>query len=241
MRPTTNPAPRTFEKEISVKMTLTELEALVVEQGRRLALAESDIFALKSNQGFRKVRPIEVNPPTAEPEGARIIHPVESAKIALPNAEELRKLLEIVFGTYPTLRPWTPGSRSAFADEQVFTEEFSAAFIFVANQGRAAKLDKKSICRWADEAGDWWRQRNNRKNVGGGAFLAACIAAGDVEFQRSDHFGNVWAVALATFGGRPATEAWRNVLRGEIRRPIPGVHKPPSGEGFSVRVGQSVD
>ena len=66
-----------------MKMNITELEALVVEQGRRLALAESDIVALNAKLGFRKVTPLPASV-AAEPEGARIVHPIERAPIALP-------------------------------------------------------------------------------------------------------------------------------------------------------------
>jgi hypothetical protein len=224
-----------------VKMNLTELEALVVEQGRRLALAESDIVALNARLGFRKVTPLAASVP-AEPDGVRIVHPIERAKIALPTDEELRKLLGVVFGAYPTLRPWTPGSRFADQDEADFNQQFSAAFTYVAHQGRTEEVDKKrSVGWWADQAADWFRQKKAPTNVGSGAFLAACVAAGDIPFQRSDQYGNTWAVALVTFGGRPATDAWKKVLGGNLRRPLPGVHKPPSGERPSVRVGQSAD
>ncbi|WP_072824770.1 hypothetical protein [Bradyrhizobium erythrophlei] len=216
-------------------MNLAELEALVVEQGRRLALAESDITALKANQGFRKVTPLAASV-AAEPEGARITLSIERAKIALPNEDELRKLLDVVFGTYPTLRPWTHGSSYAFQDEQNFTRQFSAAFGYVSSQGRADEIDMKhSVSWWADQASDWLRHRGDRTDIGGAAFLAACVAAGDVAFQRSDQFGNVWAVGLASWEGRKATEAWRNVLCGELRRPVPGIHKAPERSSLSVR------
>ena len=216
-------------------MNSAELEAKLAEFGRRLALAESDIVALNAKLGFRKVAPLAASV-AAEPEGARIVYPVERAKIALPSDDELRKLLDVVFGSYPMLRPWTPGSRFASQDEEDFVRQFSAAFTYVAHQGRAEEVDKnRSVGWWADQAGEWWRQKKAPTNIGSGAFLAACVAAGDIPFQRSDQFGNVWAVALLTFGGRPATEAWRSVLRGDLRRPIPGVHKAPEGSGFNVR------
>ena len=216
-------------------MNVTELEAIVAQLGHRLAIAESDIVALNAKLGFRKVAPLAASV-AAEPEGSRIVYPVERAKIALPTDDELRKLLDVVFGSYPTLRPWTPGSRFASQDEEDFVRQFSAAFTFVAHQGRTEEVDKKqSIGWWADQAEEWWRQRNAHTNVGGGAFLAACVAAGDIQFQRSDTWGNVWAVGLVSFGGRAATEAWRSALRGDLRRPLPGVHKAPDGSGFNVR------
>jgi hypothetical protein len=219
-----------------VKMNLTELEALVIEQGRRLALAESDIIALNAKLGFRKVAPLAASV-AAEPEGARIVHPIERAPIALPTDDELLKLRGVVFGAYPTLRPWTQGSNYAFQDEQDFKRQFAAAFTFVAHLGRTDEVDKKrSVSWWADEAAEWWSQRGSRTNVGGSAFLTACVAAGDVPFQRSDQFGNVWAVALVRFGGaKPKKEAWRDVLGGQLLRPLPGVHKAPEGRGLSVR------
>lgn len=215
-------------------MISAESEAKLAEFGRRLALAESEISALKANQGGpKKVTPLSA---PAQETVVQISHPVERCPIALPNEEERGKLLGVVFNAYPTLRPWTPGSNYASQDEQDFVRQFSAAFTYVANHGRADEIDhKRSASYWADQASEWWRQRGSNSRVGGAAFLAACVAAGDISFQRSDHWGNTWAVALASYGGKPATDSWRHVLRGDLRRPTPGIHKPPSGDGFSVR------
>ena len=54
------------------------------------------------------------------------------------------------------------------------------------------------------------------------------IGAGDVSFVQRDEYGNVWAFGLATFGGRPATEAWRRVLKGQLLTPIAGKFGGPS-------------
>jgi hypothetical protein len=219
-------------------MTPKEMEIAIIALQRENSGLISRVTALELNAAPREVVSPNVTRPAqlAGSDGTRIFHPIERAKIALPNDEELKKLLDVVFGCYPTLRPWTAGTRFASQDEEDFIRQFSAAFTFVAHQGRAEELDtKRSVGWWADQAVQWWSHRNARTNVGGGAFLAACVAAGDVDFQRSDQFGNIWAVALVTFGGRPATSAWQNVLRGQLRRPLPGVHKPVAPS--SARVG----
>jgi hypothetical protein len=72
---------------------------------------------------------------------------------------------------YPKLRPWTPSSRFASEDEQDFVGQFSAAFTYVAHQGCTEEVDRRqSVEWWADQAGEWWRQRNARTNVGGAPF-----------------------------------------------------------------------
>ena len=221
-------------------MAIAELEATIATLARRVLAAENELAALKANQGegMGAAAPVakQVAAVVKEP-GVQFFRPVEPPPIALPSEDELRKLPGVVFGTYPTLRTWTPGSRYADQDENGFMQQFAAAFTYVAHMGRAEIDHKRSASFWADAASEWHRHRDVRVNIGGSAFLAACIAAGDVAFQRSDQFGNVWAVGLVSWGGRKATDAWRNALRGDLRRPTPGIHKAPAGSGFSVRPG----
>jgi hypothetical protein len=219
-------------------MNTTELETMLVSQGRRIATLESEIVALKAN-GQRKFAQAPPASHAAEPEGVRIMHPIERAKIAMPSTAELEKILKVVLAVYPKLRPYSPGDRFADQDAAEFFREFHAAFTFISHLGRAEYIDtKRSISWWAGEATEWWRLRKAPGDINSSPLLAAVVAAGDVNFTQRDEFGNVWAFALVTFGGRPATEAWRNGLRGQLLSPLPGAHSAtPSSSGVRISVG----
>jgi hypothetical protein len=211
--------------------TIVELEA-------RVATLESQVAEwMAGGSAPRKaVQALPARP--LEPEGARILHSIERAPIALPTAAELEKLAEIVFAAYPRLRPWEAGSRYEYGDLSDFFAKFGYAFSFVAGKGRGALAEnRQSLSWWADHASEWLRSRGNTVQIGAGTLLVAAVAAGDVDFVPGDAFGNIWSFALAKHGGTPATEAWRRVLSDRLlRRPLPGVHKPPAASGnFSVR------
>jgi hypothetical protein len=209
--------------------TIAELEVTVRQQGRQLATLQSEIDELKANAAPPKVAVRQPLP--AELEGVRIFHPTESAEIALPNEDGMQLLFDAVLVKYPKLRPYTPGDRYSYQDQTDFFAGFCKAFGFVARQGRTDEVDtKRSLDWWSGEASDWWRSQGNTGRIGAGHLLVAVIAAGDVGFVQGDEWGNQWSFSLATHGGRPATEAWRDVMRGQLRQPLPGVHKaPPAG------------
>lgn len=215
-------------------MNTTELEAIVVQQGRRIAALETEIGVLKANAGIaRKATEARPAAQPVQPEGASVRTVIEPAKIAMPTTSELRKLLDVVLAAYPKLRTWSPGDRYANQDAAEFFRHFSSAFWFVAGKGRTDGVDEKhSVAWWAGEASDWCALQNNRLSISSGSLWAAVIAAGDIGFVQGDNFGNVWAFALAPFGGRPATEAWRNTLRGNLdsKLQLPGKYKPLSSE-----------
>jgi hypothetical protein len=203
-----------------------ELEALLVQQGKRIAVLESEVLALKANAGLAHdsrapaVRPAE--------EGVRITYPVARTKIPLPSPAEMQNLLDVVLAKYPKLRPFSPGDRFAVQDAANFFQEFCSAFEYVAQLGRADQIDtKRGLTWWTAQATEWCRLGKTPADVKGSPLLAAVIAAGDVAFVERDEFGNVWAFALATAGGVPATEAWRSVLKNGLDERLrrPGVHK----------------
>jgi hypothetical protein len=160
-----------------------------------------------------------------EPE-VHITYPIECAPIVLPIIEsEYRKLISVVLDAYPQLRR-SNNPRYATEDEAGFLRESYAAFERISHLRRTEKVDHKhAVSWWASEANQW---RRSQEEIRGDAFIAAVIAAGDVSFIEADHYGNSWAFGLATFGGRPATEGWRRVLKGQLLTPIAGRFEAPS-------------
>ncbi len=223
-------------------MNISEIESLVLQHGRQIAALEAEIAALKANSRLGKFAQAPAAAPASpppQPEGARIYHPITRATIALPSEGELEKMLDVVVAKYPKLRPYSASDRFAAQDHANYLREFSSAFSYIAMRGRSTEVDTtRGVTWWAAEASEWNRQRNMPIDIGVGPFLAAVVAAGDIDFIESDMFGNVWSFALTPYSaGRPAQESWRDVLRGQLRKPLPGKHKPLSAdERPSVRL-----
>ena len=178
-----------------------ELKARVAALETKLAPKEAPAVA---------ARPIEN-------EGPRITTVIEVSRIKMPGQLERKRIREIVCDLYPKLRP-------ADLDDSRFAWEFDTAFDRIACLGRTDETNRKyPLSWWIDEAMEWARLRNRTGDLRGAAFLVAVIGAGDVKFMQSDNNGNVWELGLSPYsGGRPATEAWRKVLKGELLAPVPG-------------------
>ena len=178
------------------------------------------VAALEANAGL--VEPArDAEPPKFVERGVTITHPIETSPIVLPTEIEYRGILSAVRDAYPQL--WRRSNpRFADQDEAEFFRDFSAAFERVSHLRRTEKIDSgRGLSWWVDETNKWLRS-SRRIEIDGAAFLAAVIGAGDVSFVQRDEYGNAWAFGLATFGGRPATEAWRRVLKGQLLTPVAG-------------------
>jgi hypothetical protein len=107
------------------------------------------------------------------------------------------------------------------ADEEEFFRSFCAAFRYLGNVGRAAEINKKlSHSWWVGACGRWLDDHGVRVVVSGPAFIAAVVAMGDIGYVPADpSLGVVWEFALESYGGRPAGDAWRKALRGELMSP----------------------
>jgi hypothetical protein len=199
---------------------LAELEAL-----------KTRVAALEAAAGLVKPAAQDVAPAKFVEQGVTITHPIETSPIVLPTEAEYRGILSAVRDAYPQLlRSSNP--RCADQEDAVFFHDFCGAFERVAHLRRTEQIDSKhALSWWVGEANRWLRGRQ----IDGAAFLAAVIGAGDVSFVQRDEYGNVWAFGLATFGGRPATEAWRRVLKGQLLPPIAGKFGGP-GPRPSVRL-----
>ncbi|HXR23787.1 MAG TPA: hypothetical protein VN742_00400 [Candidatus Binataceae bacterium] len=198
----------------NVDARIAELEAQVATQATEIADLRSRLPA-----------PRIVTAPVED--GVTITHPSPISSYIAPSEKELERLYAGVFARHPGLEPTFVGK---FADEDFahHFKSFRGAFTRIGFLGRADVPDQKRYLNfWIDEADDWLRShRMNDGNTGAGYFVAA-IAHGDVPYSLSDAFGNRAAVGLRTWGGKPATDAWRRVLKGEILAPTPGKYPGP--------------
>jgi hypothetical protein len=194
----------------------SELEALK-ERVREL---NARIAALETPEAPTPAEPVKSRLETREVTVTQMMEPERVAPADLPAAAELKRLQEIVLGYFPKL---IEGGKR---------EEFSVAFAGslrrVLNIGRAKEPDRtKYIAYWVEDAQLWLGARADYTRLSGGAFIAACLAAGDVPYQASDVTrGALWEVGLKDYGGRPPDlSAWRKVLHtGELLK----VTKPRS-------------
>jgi hypothetical protein len=211
-------------------------------EATRLAKLERDLNVLTL-----RVRALELNEAKpaapalprapAEPQGVRFITPIERPRIDLPNEAERARIITVVCNRYPTLLP-SADSRWADSDRAEFSQNFARAFEWVSTQGRADEVDRtRYVDFWINQAEEYSRLRGWSGNIGG-ALFAAVIGAGDVKFLPGNNQGDVWAIGLKTFGGRPATDAWRRVLAGQLLPPVAGPLVPDAGS-FGVRQGSN--
>jgi hypothetical protein len=212
-------------------------------EASEFAKLKRDFAALET-----RVRALEANslkPPTASPANAvkqsvgpsvrtyelasgrrldqadvRITTIADAERFSLPDDADMRKLCDVANRRLPAL-----GVRPG-ADEEEFFRSFCAAFRYLGNVGRAAEINKKlGHSWWAGACGRWLVDHGIRVSVNGPAFIAAVVAHGDIGYVVADPaVGAVWEFALESYGGRPASDAWRKVLRGEFLKP-----RQPSG------------
>jgi hypothetical protein len=201
--------------------TIEELAKLVAEQGRRISALEAAGPA-KSAATANPAVDLRVASLNTSAEGVRIVNAIERCPIAIPTDAEHRRILAAVLRVYPRFKPES-NSRWAEQDAEDFFQQYCVAFERIAHLRRIDKPDERRyVSFWASDAEDWYRARGKPTTVGVAAFLAAAIGAGDLNFICGDAHGNSWTLGLATFSGRPATEAWRRVLEGKLLSPLPG-------------------
>jgi hypothetical protein len=148
----------------------------------------------------------------------RIVTLAPQTGLAMPNDDELAKLMAIVL----TAHSWLAGFDLA---------EFRRSFWAQGKCYRTAAPDKSRYFQsWVDDA-NALLERFDKRGVEGASFLAACLAAGDVVWQRADpSVGALLELGLNQYTGRPCSNAWRSVLRGQpLLEPVtPGVVRAPS-------------
>jgi hypothetical protein len=175
----------------------------------KIASAQVELAALKAG------RPAPV-PPSCD-EGPRVVLIEERTTFVRPTLNELRKLYEIVCGRFPQFRPRSSPARFADQDAEECFAGFEWSFERLGNIGRLGAPDtRRYVDHWVEETKDWLRLHRpaHRGNIGAG-FLAAAVAHNDIPFTVGDKDrGVVWAIGVAPFGGKPATDVWRAVLKG---------------------------
>jgi hypothetical protein len=184
-----------LEREIEMDR-LAQLEA-------QAASLQAEIAALKAAQPGPAPRP-------PRDEGVRIVPVLAERTDGMPNLAELKNLYAAVRNLVPEAKHHDPDA--GFGG-------FCGAYRFVCNCRRIAVPNAKvSITWWLDSMTDWLRQRGAvARDATGASFVAAVYAAGDVLFvPHNSTLGTVWEFALVPpgqSGGKPASDAWRRVLR----------------------------
>jgi len=183
-----------------------------MEANERIAQLEQQVDALRRElaevKGPRSNAEI---PHTSAPPQRQVTisHPLEKA--SLPSDEEFPLLLQRVLARYPSLRP---------DDERGFLGEFKQALTFCHHHGRRREIDReRSLGWWIDTCRTWCRQHGvPGYPVSSQAFVAAIIAAGDVQFTDPDEPGFSCALQFGG-GGHPSGDWWRRVLSGTMLTP----------------------
>ena len=156
-------------------------------------------------------------------EGAIIMRNVTLAQqtgLQMPDEAELAKLMAIVLAAHS----WLAGFD---------LPEFRRAFWAQGKFFRTAAPDKSRYYRaWIDDA-NVLLERFDKRGVEGASFLSACLAAGDVIWQRSDPSkGAMLEIGLNQYAGARCSNAWRDILRGQpLLEPVkPGVRRSERDE-----------
>ena len=144
----------------------------------------------------------------------RIVPKPPSSSLVMPSDAELHKLVEIVYRARPDLDlRRDPDQRHLRHDH-----EFAVTFHMLGALGRTEQVDHgKALSYWCqvvrESLSDYY---GITVEVPGNILLAAALAHGDVPYGRN-------AMGLRWFeAGRPATDAWRTVLKtGQLLKPSP--------------------
>jgi hypothetical protein len=143
----------------------------------------------------------------------------------MPDAKQLKSLRKIVAAAHP----WIDGVGTE-GDEA--DHEFWRAFRAVGMFYRTELPDEKRGFGWhLDHASSMLGER-----IGGGMFLAACLAAGDVVWRRADaSVGQLLTVGLNPYQGLKANNRWLAIASGtaNLLSPMPArselVHRAAKG------------
>jgi len=137
----------------------------------------------------------------------------------MPNDSELERLLAIVRAAHPWLVR-DEGREAFYLD--AFRVAFWATGLFF--RTHAPRADRR-FASFLEHVEDTYDVR-----VFGPAFLAACIATGEIPWQRQDmSAGRSLEVGLHEFTGLPSRNTWRDILSGRagllapVQRRLPGV------------------
>jgi hypothetical protein len=173
---------------------------------------------------WRMIEVSNLSPRPPVDEGVRITYPTASPTMSLPTDAQLAELRKIVLRHRPKLAPST-GGKFADQDQTEFERGFEGAFRWLATAGRADEINYKVyVSTWIDAAERYLASLGSPETIRGSALMVAVLAWGDINYVEGDNLGNVPALGLATYGGKPPTEAsWQRVLRDkQLLQPTPG-------------------
>jgi hypothetical protein len=161
----------------------------------------------------------------------RITYPT-TAPIAslLPTDAQLTELRTIVLAHRPKLAPDVSG-KFGYQDEIEFDRGIAGAFRWLATVGRADEINHRTyLTYWSDCAEQYLSSLGTPATIRGNALMVAVLAWGDISYVEGDNFGNVLALALATYGGKlPTAASWQRVLKDkQILKPTPGRFGAPA-------------
>jgi len=202
---------------------ITALKAQIADNTARLAVLEA-----------KSVKKIPQPPPIER--GVTITELKPEVGCELPSPDQLRELANVVFREFPQLAPThRHGARDWEAEdiERRWHKGFEASFTALASMRRLDAPDHRRYAHpFVDHAESWLRSYGLGTDCVGETFFPACLAFGDVPWVDPRIDGQVLALGLNAYTGRPASaEAWQRVLRtGELLPPTPKVSRyaPPS-------------
>jgi hypothetical protein len=201
----------------------------------RLTAVEAENLELKARLAILEARTAPKLPPAQQPaveEGVRVTFP-RTVSIQTPTVEEFKKLVRIVKAAHPSLVPtFGIGDQS---ERQQFGNGFLGSFEIIAGLKRTTALDKRDASHWARNATLFLDARGDRVDVSVAAFMAAVVAAGDVQYSVGQYRCHV---GLAYDGGAPATsDGWRRVLEsGAVRSATHFEPQPRVARQSDVRI-----
>jgi len=197
------------------------------DQERRIKNLEREIVQLRSQLSAAGVPPLAETTRSVEPRGVTITYPLDrNPSFIMPSSDELRRLHEIVIARYSQLATRAQQPNEAF-------DGFCRAFRRMGHLGRDKLNDKYALISWVDDATFWLRDHQiYPRTLTVRDFVCAVLAHGDVDYVPLDRF----PFDCSAFGlrrdssGRPATDAWRAVLKTRhLREPVPPPRPPARG------------
>jgi hypothetical protein len=199
-------------------MDKNESEALAALT-RRMEEVEAENSALRAQMADLAAKPARspVPAPSRRDEGPRIFYPLETPPAGVPSDAEADGLLKLL-RLDPRYRHLLldDGSRPPFLTGD-FDRPFRAALRYVNTQAYRMEVPNKEVALswWCDAATGWCKAQGiAHDRITGGAFIAACVASGDVKVQLPNlNAGIVFECGLSPHrSGRAPNGAWRRVL-----------------------------
>jgi hypothetical protein len=181
----------------------------IAEIEAKIAAAQAELAALKAGKS--------APPPPPPRDEVRIIE-ILSERGDGPNLKEMERL----YAKVKPLSPWPSALTDKYDEHRPF-RGFSSAFRWVMNMGRLDRPNGKvALGYFLDGCRDWLRARNSvGSDLDANGLILAVYAAGDVVYTPANSMlGHTWEIGLVEYGGRKASDAWRNVMTsGQILPP----------------------